>query len=87
MTIVQISAPLFWGFQKYIPNKQIITMSQSEIEKEVKEDMCKFFKKNNLLDLHDRVKELKFHIHEEYHKNIGDEGDIIYLCSHEEIKS
>ena len=82
MTIVQVSAPLFWGYKKYIPNERLITMNEFEISYEVKEDMKLFFKSNNLLDLYDKIKYLELHIHEDYHKNIGDEGDIIYLCSH-----
>lgn len=82
MTIVQISAKLFWGYQYYIPNTTFESMSQEEIIIEVKKDMQLFFKKHNLLDLYDRVKDLNLHIHSNERNDIGDEGDIIYLCDH-----
>jgi hypothetical protein len=76
-TILQISAPIYWGFQHEIPNSRLEGMKDDELVTEVKNAMKTFFHIHNLLELKEGVDKLELHIHQ---KRIP--GQVIYLCNH-----
>ena len=77
-TKVQISAPIYWGFNIDFPNEKIITMSETNIIEEMKNFMKAFFKIHNLEELKEGVDKLNLHIHQRIII-----GETIYLCDHE----
>lgn len=77
MTIIQISANVYWGFRVDIPKELLFYMQIDEVISYVKHKMKSFFKLNNLLELAEGIDKLNLHIHD---YNIEDPE--IYLCDH-----
>jgi hypothetical protein len=76
--ILQISGPIYSGFQYKIPKSYIMYMTSDEIIKEIKIYMKNFFKSYNLYILEEGIDKLNLHIHED----ISIDKDIIYICVH-----
>lgn len=57
----QLSANIFWGFQVNIDILSLNNMN--EVNTIAKNDLLKFLKNNNLLELYDKAKELEIHNH------------------------
>ncbi len=74
--MIQVSDPIFWGYQYRIPRKYFTNENIEDILLELKEDLIFFLKKHNLQALEHKVP--NFHIHQ----NIVNNNDIIYACSH-----
>lgn len=77
MTIIQISAKIYWGFQVNISKDLLRTMKVDDIIIHVKNKMKSFFKTHNLLELQEGVDNLNLHIH-----NFNIKDPVIYLCDH-----
>jgi hypothetical protein len=77
MTILQISAKIYWGFQVDISKEDISFLTIDEIILHVKNQMKSFFKTHNLLELQEGVDNLNLHIH-----NFNIKDPVIYLCDH-----
>ena len=77
MTIIQISAKTYWGFQVNIQKDLLYSMQVDNIILHVKNQMKSFFKTHNLLELKEGVDNLNFHIHD-----LNIEDPVIYLCDH-----
>ena len=77
MTILQISAKIYWGFQVNISKDLLSSMRIDEIISYVKNQMKNFFKTHNLLELQEGIDNLNLHIH-----NFNNEDQVIYLCDH-----
>ena len=77
MTILQISAKIYWGFCVEISKDLLITMEINEIVIYLKKQMKIFFKLHNLLELEEGINKLNLHIH-----NYNIEDPVIYLCDH-----
>ncbi len=81
--ILQISAPIYSGFQYKIPKSCILYMTPNEIIQEIKIYMKNFFKSYNLYILEEGIDNLNLHIHDD----ISIEKDIIYICNHCHIEN
>ena len=83
----QISAELYWGFQVHLDESELEALDFDMLYKIIKHRLKKFLKAGNLVDLHDRVDDMKLHIHsacsslEELIAQWQEE-EIIYVCSH-----
>jgi hypothetical protein len=77
MTILQISAKIYWGFKIEVTKKFIVSNNIDDIILHMKTQMKKFFKLHNLVELLEGVDNLNLHIH-----NYDVEDPIIYLCDH-----
>lgn len=77
MTIIQISAKIYWGFQVNISKDLLSSMKVDDIIIHVKNKMKIFFKTHNLLELQEGVDNLNLHIH-----NFDIKDPVIYLCDH-----
>jgi hypothetical protein len=77
MTILQISAKIYWGFQVNISKDLLSSMLIDDIIIYVKNEMKIFFKTHNLLELQEGVDNLNLHIH-----NFNIKDPVIYLCDH-----
>ena len=77
MTIIQISAKIYWGFQVNISKDLLRSMKVDDIIIHVKNKMKNFFKTHNLLELQEGVDNLNLHIH-----NFDIKDPVIYLCDH-----
>ena len=77
MTILQISAKIYWGFQVNISKDLLSSMLIDDIIIYVKNEMKNFFKTHNLLELQEGVDNLNLHIH-----NFNIKDPVIYLCDH-----
>ncbi len=77
MTILQISAKIYWGFNVEISKDILKSMKIDNIILYIKTQMKTFFKTYNLLELAEGVDKLNLHIH---NYNIND--PVIYLCDH-----
>lgn len=70
--IVQVSDPIYWGFQ--IDEPLPLPVEEKIIEK-LKAEMVRFFLERNMQVLAENVKYLKF--------SLKLEGDMLYACTHD----
>lgn len=75
---IQVSAPIYWGFQYKIPLMYAMNTSSSDLTQELKTHMKNFFNSHNLQELKEGVDKLDFHIHH----TIQEDDTIIYACCH-----
>lgn len=76
----QISDELFWGFKVKVP---ICSCTNQEfIINYVKNNLCEFLQKNNLIELYIKAREKKFHIHYPLNFNNLENDEIYYICCH-----
>lgn len=78
---LQVSAPIYWGFQYKVPLVYAISVSMETLIKELQAHMKHFFSTHNLLELRDGVDKLHLHTHQTI---ISHTDNVIYLCNHEE---
>lgn len=78
--IFQISSEIFWGWRCKL---DIDTYDTSEkIILRVKNELVKYLHDGNLLNMVDKARDLKLHIHESEDKIICRDDKIVYLCDH-----
>ncbi len=83
----QLSATLFWGFQVDIDILSLNSMNDVNIIS--KNELLKFLKNNNLMELYDKAKNLNIHNHlcdNITPKNFLEktpEGIVTYLCDYQ----
>ena len=75
---IQVSAPIYWGFRYKVPIDYALSVVQTVLEKEIKDDMKRFFSLHNLEELKDGVDKLNLH----FHQTISKDDDIVYICDH-----
>lgn len=75
---LQVSAPIFWGFQYKVPLDYALSVTVDSLAAEVKTYMKNFFELHNLQELKDMVNKLNFCIHQQ----INSADNIVYICDH-----
>ena len=78
--IIQISDELFWGFNIIIDLNYYNSLK--ELGEKLKDELINFLRKNNLLNLLVKAKELNLHNHcySEYEDLFRNDYDTIYFC-------
>ena len=79
---IQVSAPIYWGFQYKIPLEYALSVTHDTLIKETLNYMKNFFNNHNLRELKEGLDNLDFCIHQ----TIQSTDTIIYLCSHNHSK-
>ena len=75
---IQISAPIYWGFQYKLPLEYVLSVTHDTLIKETLNYMKNFFNSHNLQELKEGLDNLDFCIHQ----TIQPTDTIIYICSH-----
>ena len=74
--IIQVSAPIYWGFQYNIPLDYALSVTSDTIAKETKQYMKNFFHSHHLEELKEGVDKLNLCLHSDIQPN----DTIVYIC-------
>ena len=74
---IQLSAPLFWGYNLFLPKEVLNEMSRENIVNYITSNLYSLLQSNNLEILLEKSKEMNWHIHDDIIKSDG----VIYVCS------
>ena len=74
--IIQVSAPIFLGFQYKIPIEYALSVTSDTISKEIKQYMKNFFHLHNLEELVEKIDKLNLCLHSDIQPN----DTLVYIC-------
>ena len=74
--IIQVSSPIFLGFQYKIPIEYALSVTSDTISKEIKQYMKNFFHLHNLEELVEKIDKLNLCLHSDIQPN----DTLVYIC-------